>query len=116
MATHYLHLHPKPFEYVFSGQNTIESRLLDEKRQSYHVGDALIFTNRANGSELIETKITQLHKSVSFRDLFLAPEIRGKFSTDSLEDLLDGVGLYYSEEDQKKYGVVGIEFIINDTK
>jgi ASC-1-like (ASCH) protein len=116
MATHHLHLHPKPFEFVRSGQKTIESRLLDEKRQAYGIGDTLIFTNRANESELIETKITHLHKGVSFRELFMSPGTQGKFSTDSLDELLDDVGLYYSKKDQEKYGVVGIEFIVNDKK
>jgi ASC-1-like (ASCH) protein len=116
MSTHHLHLHPSPFEFIRSGQKTIESRLLDKKRQSYNIGDILIFTNRANESELIETKIINLHRNASFRDLFLSPNTQGKFSTDSLDELLSGIGLYYSKEDQEKYGVVGIEFIVNDIK
>ena len=89
MAVHYLHLHKEPFEYIRSGMKTIESRLLDEKRRTYNVGDDLVFINRADERELIETTITHLHKKRSFRDLFLSEDTKGKFSTDSLDRLLD---------------------------
>lgn len=93
MPTHHLHLHSGPFELIRSGQKTVESRLLDEKRQSYGLGDTLIFMNRANESELIETKILKLYKSPSFRELFLSPDVQGKFSAESLEELLKAISL-----------------------
>ena len=116
MAVHYLHLHPQPFELVRSGQKTIESRLFDEKRQAYRIGDTLVFANRGNEQESINAEITNLHRFNSFRELFLSSDTQGKFSTNSLEKLIAGIELYYSNEDQKKYGVVGIEFTIKDTK
>ena len=116
MITHHLHLHPQPFEYIRSGRKTVESRLFDEKRQTYTIGDKLVFTNRANKNATIETTITKLYKEKSFKDLFLNKDISGKFSTTSLRELLDGIELYYTKEDQEKYGVVGIEFIVNCIK
>jgi ASC-1-like (ASCH) protein len=113
MATYQIHLHPQPFELIRSGQKTIESRLFDEKRKKYAVGDTLIFVNRANETETIKTKIIHLYSEPSFRELFLNADTKGKFSTDSLDKLLDGIGLYYSKEDQEKYGVVGIEFTLS---
>lgn len=114
MTTHHLHLHPKPFEYIRSGKKTIESRLFDEKRRSYAIGDKLVFINRANENESIESTIVNLHKENSFHDLFINKNTVGKFSTTSLQDLLDGIELYYSREDQEKFGVVGIEFTIDN--
>ena len=47
--THHLHLHPEPFSLIKSGRKIIESRLNDEKRQTFKIGDTLIFTNREDG-------------------------------------------------------------------
>lgn len=116
MAIHYLHLHPQPFELIRSGRKTVESRLFDEKRQAYRVGDTLVFANRGNELESIETEITDLHRFDSFRELFLSADTQGKFSTDSLDKLIDEIELYYSTEDQEKDGVLGIEFVIKDIK
>ena len=112
MATYYLHLHPQPFELIRSGKKTIESRLFDEKRKQYVVGDTLVFVNRADETKIIETQIIHIHKEPSFRKLFLNANTKGKFSTNSLDELINGIELYYSREDQEKYGVVGIEFTV----
>lgn len=112
MATHHLHLHPEPFEYIRAGQKTIESRLLDDKRRTYKIGYTLIFTNRADENEVIETTVTKLHKEKSFKALFLNSATHGKFSSSNLQELLKGIELYYTKEDQEKYGVVGIEFVV----
>jgi ASC-1-like (ASCH) protein len=97
MSTHYLHLHPEPFEYISLGKKAIESRLFDEKRRTYKIGDNLVFINRANKQERIEAVVFHLHKAPSFRDLFLERNLKGKFGTDSLEELLVVVRQYYSE-------------------
>lgn len=114
MTTHQLHLHPEPFEHIRSGIKTVESRLFDEKRSTYEIGDVLVFTNRGNEKESIETTIIALHKESSFRALFLNDKTKAKFSTESVDELLRGIELYYSKDDQEKYGVVGIEFVVND--
>ena len=114
MSTHYLHLHPEPFDHIRSGIKTVESRLFDEKRSKYEIGDVLVFTNRGNEKESIKTTIIALHRELSFRDLFLNDKTKAKFSTVSLDELLRGIELYYSREDQVRCGVVGIEFVVND--
>lgn len=111
MATHYLHLHPRPFALIRSGRKTVECRLFDDKRQSYSIGDTLVFTNRGNELESVKAEITKLHRFHSFRELFLSPDTEGKFGGNSLDELMAEIEQYYSSEDQKKYGVVGIEFI-----
>lgn len=116
MRVHQLHLHPEPFAHIRSGQKTVESRLFDEKRRNYSVGDKLVFINRTNEREIIEAIITHLYNARSFRDLFLEVSTKENFSTDTLQELLDGIAQYYTKDDQEKYGVVGIGFIINDIK
>lgn len=110
MAIHHLHLHPEPFRLVQSGKKTVESRLLDEKRQKYAVGDTLVFLNRENEEETVKVRITKLHQSTTFNELFTQNDLVVSFSYSSPEDLLRNIKQYYSQEDQAKYGVVGIEF------
>lgn len=109
MTNHHLHLHPEPFELIRSGNKTVESRLFDDKRRAYRIGDELIFTNRASG-ETISTTVIKLHRASSFSELFLNEEASRKFGSDSLDKLLENIEIYYSKDDQQKYGVLGIEF------
>lgn len=109
MTNHQLHLHSEPFEYIQSSKKTIESRLYDEKRRLYRVGDTLVFINRAN-SQHINATITRLFTERTFHDLFNNKHTNGKFSTDDVDILLDGIEKYYSKDDQDKYSVLGIEF------
>ncbi len=112
MTVHHSHLHPEPFSLVSSGKKTLESRVFDEKRRTFKVGDQIIFINRANEAESVTTLVTALHKADSFRELFADESLRNKCSSNSLDVLLEGVGKYYSEEEQRTHGVVGIEFAI----
>ncbi len=110
---HHLHLHPEPFTLIKSGRKIIESRLNDEKRQTFKIGDTLIFTNREDGSE-IRTVITTLHHHSAFTELFykLPPE---KFGGDNPSKLLKEMEIYYPRAGQEKFGVVGIEFKITQS-
>lgn len=108
MVKHEMKLNKEPFESIQAGTKTIELRLNDEKRQLLNVGDVIEFTN-------IETKEKQ------------SVEIDNLFYYDSFEELykhFDKVSLgydanevanykdmeqYYPQEEQKKYGVVGIK-------
>ena len=106
--THYLHLHPEPFALIKSGQKIIESRLNDEKRQSFKIGDTLIFTNREDGNE-IKTIITNIYNYPTFIALFSKHQPE-KFDNNNPSELLKEIEIYYSKAEQEKYGVVGIEF------
>lgn len=48
--THQLRLHLEPFTLIKVGKKSIESRLHDEKRQTFKVGDILIFISREDDS------------------------------------------------------------------
>ena len=110
MKRHTLRLHPEPFKTILNGNKTIESQLNDEKRQEFQVGDELIFINRGDHSE-IQTTITHLHNFPNFETLFKSLPI-DKFGGNSLKSLQDKIKEFYSDEDEKLWSVVGIEFKI----
>lgn len=109
MTTHQLKLATEPFNAIISGNKTIESRLYDAKRQKIQIGDRIIFTNRDNSEQTIATEVVGLLRYATFRDLFSHNNPR-KFGGDNVEWLENQISEFYSIEDQKIYGVIGIEF------
>ena len=109
MNTFELRLNEKPFNSIKKGTKTIEMRLLDEKRKEYQVGDILIFKKRPEETEIIKTKIINLHKVNSFKDLYdRFDKVKlgyGENEVANPEDMQE----FYPIEEQQKYGVVGIE-------
>ena len=109
MTTHQLKLATEPFNAIISGNKTIESRLYDVKRQKIQIGDRIIFTNRDNSEQTVTAEVVGLLRYATFRDLFSHNNPR-KFGGDNVEWLEDQISEFYSIEDQKIYGVIGIEF------
>ena len=112
MITHQLKLATEPFNAITSGNKTIESRLYDEKRQKIQLGDEIVFTNRDNPSQTTTVKVVGLLRYATFHDLFSHNNLR-KFGGESIEWLENQISEFYSIEDQRLYGVVGIEFIFS---
>ena len=109
MTTHQLKLATEPFSAIISGNKTIESRLYDAKRQKIQIGDRIIFTNRDNSEQTVTAEVVGLLRYATFRDLFSHNNPR-KFGGDNVEWLENQIYEFYSIEDQKIYGVIGIEF------
>ncbi len=109
MTTHQLKLATEPFNAIISGNKTIESRLYDTKRQKIQIGDRIIFTNRDNSEQTVTAEVVGLLRYATFRDLFSHNNPR-KFGGDNVEWLENQISEFYSIEDQKIYGVIGIEF------
>ena len=109
MTTHQLKLAAEPFNAIISGNKTIESRLYDIKRQKIQIGDRIIFTNRDNSEQTVTAEVVGLLRYATFRDLFSHNNPR-KFGGDNVEWLENQISEFYSIEDQKIYGVIGIEF------
>lgn len=103
-------LHPAPFEMIKSGKKTIELRLYDEKRQRIKVDDEIIFTNTVNGETLNRT-VKDIHIFESFYELYKSlPLLKCGYTEDDVEKAAPSdMEQYYSQEEQEKYGVVGIE-------
>lgn len=111
MTTHQLKLATEPFNAIISGDKTIESRLYDTdtKRQKIQIGDQIIFTNIDNSKQTVTAEVVGLLRYATFRDLFSHNNPR-KFGGDNVEWLENQISEFYSVEDQKIYGVIGIEF------
>lgn len=110
---HTMKLHKAPFEMIKNGTKTIELRLLDEKRQKIKEGDAIAFTNTANGEQLVAA-VKRLHRFDSFEELYKAlPLLQCGYTAEDVDAAHPSdMEQYYSAEEQKKYGVVGIELIL----
>ena len=107
---HEMKLKPSPFEKIKSGEKTIELRLLDEKRRKIKEGDVIVFTNTLSGEKL-SAAVTKLHRFDSFEELYQTlPLLKCGYTAEDV-DTADPSDMeqYYSAEEQKNYGVVGIE-------
>jgi ASC-1-like (ASCH) protein len=109
MNTHQLQLATIPFEAITSGAKTIESRLYDEKRQTIQIGDTIVFTNRENTNQTVSVKVIGLLRYETFYNLF-SHNNPAKFGGESIEWLENQINEFYSIDDQRKDGVIGIEF------
>ena len=113
--THQMKLHAEPFEMIKSGQKTFELRLFDEKRQKIRKGDKIIFTNTQSG-ETLTAKVSALYKFPTFDALYSSLNMLkcGYTEEDIGTASPSDMAAYYSPEEQKKYGVVGIEISVQE--
>ena len=109
-TTHEMKLHASPFEMIKSGKKTIELRLYDKKRQRIKEGDVIAFTNTSNGEKMRAT-VKALHRFDSFEELYKTlPLLQCGYTAEDIDTAQPSdMEQYYSVEEQKKYGVVGIE-------
>lgn len=100
-----MNLDSAPFRAIESGEKTIELRLNDEKRRALKVGDEIEFSCAGVGYTLIAT-VKELHRFTGFKELFAALSLdNGREKEADPDDMLK----YYTEENIKKYGALGIE-------
>lgn len=113
---HQMKLRPVPFNMIRSGQKTIELRLFDEKRQRIKIGDKIVFTNTENGETLTRI-VVKLHCFTSFAELYRSlPLLDCGYTAGNVAQAAPAdMEQYYSAEEQRKYGVVGIELREDDT-
>lgn len=112
---HKMNLNPEPFERILSGRKTIELRLNDEKRRLIKVGDKIEFIQTETGEKLI-AEVIALHRFDSFAELYRElPLLRcGYTAADISTAKPEDMNLYYTPEQQRKYGVLGIDIkVIN---
>ena len=105
---HKMKLRSDPFKRIANGSKTIEIRLNDEKRQNIKVNDYIEFTNIEN-NEIVKVKVLKLHLFKSFEELFKTFDNHYFGYDDSYKMDYKKMYEYYSQEEENKYGVVGIE-------
>ena len=105
---HEMRLNNNPFNLIKSGSKTIEMRLNDEKRKLVKIGDTIKFVNRNTG-EYIITTVVNLHHYENFDELYKHfNKVSLGYKDNEVASPKD-MEKYYSIEEQKKYGVLGIE-------
>lgn len=109
--THIMKLNPSPFFMIATGKKTIELRLNDEKRRKIGCNDEITFVNTQDSQKKLVVKVINIYKFKSFTELYAElPLLKCGYTEENVltakpEDML----MYYSEEQQRKYGVLGIE-------
>ncbi len=102
----------KPFNDIASGKKAIESRLFDEKRQRIAIGDQIIFNENDKPEKNVATKVIGLLRYRTFKELFADHE-PSLFGEESRDFLLTQIRQFYSDENEQKYGVVGIRCLLD---
>ena len=102
---HKMRLKESPFERIKNGTKTIEFRLYDEKRSKIKIGDQIEFSKLPDLQETILVDVLDLYREDTFENLFK------KLFTDEDEIKKETKSMYqyYSPDEEKQYGVVGIK-------
>ncbi|MBQ7939199.1 MAG: RNA-binding protein [Clostridia bacterium] len=111
MAEHIMKLHPGPFAKIKDGSKTIELRLYDEKRRRISVGDTIQFVNTEDPADMVCLRVRDLFVFDSFDELYKhLPLMECGYSAEDIHTASPiDMEVYYSKEEQKQYGVIGIQ-------
>lgn len=102
---HKMKLQESPFERIKNGTKTVEFRLYDEKRRKIKIGDQIEFSKLPDLQETILVDVLDLYREDTFENLFK------KLFTDEdeIKKKTKSMYQYYSPDEEKQYGVVGIK-------
>jgi len=115
MQQHQMKLATEPYNNIASGKKVIESRLFDDKRQKISIGDTITFSENDNPENNVTTVVKGLLRYQTFNELF-ADHDPSLFGEENRDFLLNQIKQFYSDEDEQKYGVVGIRLQLLDTR
>ena len=106
---HEMKLQKDYYNYILNGTKRIEIRLYDEKRQQIKIGDTIKFSKEPELNEHFEAKVIGLLRYSNFDDLLNDFDISLLADKKiSREELISTLEQFYTKEEQKKYGVIGI--------
>ena len=105
---HEMQLNEKPFNNIDKGIKKIELRLYDEKRAKINLNDYIIFKNIADSTQTLKVKVVGLLRYNTFEDLFKDVDYNICGPANSLSEKLINIHKIYSEEEEKKYGILAI--------
>lgn len=96
------------FSSILSGEKIVEGRLNKGKFLDLQIGDIL----RINSE--VEFKVLEKNIYPNFREMIEKEGLKNVIpDKKTIEDAVDIYRKFYTEEDELKYGVVGIKIIIN---
>lgn len=109
-------LKAEPFEKIEIGRKTVELRLFDEKRRRLDIGDKIIFEKFEDSGQRIAVVVKSLHRYATFEELFMDVPLEkcGNASTDAPKEAATRMSRYYTEDQIRKYGVLGIGIALID--
>lgn len=114
ISCHNMKLHDDCFKAIKQGYKTIEMRLYDEKRSLININDIIIFENNKT-KEVIKCIVINLYRYKSFDDFYQYHDKVALGYKEDEEAMPSDMEMYYSKDNIKKYGVVGIEIkVVND--
>lgn len=112
MNTHIMNLNPEALTLIKNKQKTIEMRLYDNKRKEILIGDTIKFFNTEDPSIFLIVKVKELYIFKNFKDLYEKfDKVKLGYFENDIPNYTD-MEKYYSKDNIKKYGVVGIEIDI----
>lgn len=97
-------LQESPFERIKNGTKTVEFRLYDEKRSKIKIGDQIEFSKLPDLQETILVDVLDLYRDNTFENLF-----KKLFDDEEIKRKTSAMYQYYSHDEEKQYGVVGIK-------
>ncbi len=108
---HKMKLWSQPFNMIRSGQKTFELRLYDKKRQLVQVNDEIEFSCLEGNEAPFVVRVIALHRFENFADLYATlPLLKCGYTSETIYNAIpDDMNQYYSIEEQRRYGVIGIE-------
>lgn len=110
MAVHVLKLADKWY-YEVSSAKTIEGRLGKDKFLKIKVGDEICFIRAYTPEIYVSTYVTAVRAYPSFEEMLKAEGLEKVLpGVDSVEEGIKVYRQFYTEEDEKTYGVLAFEF------
>lgn len=108
---HRMHLDPQAFAAMEDERKTIELRLYDKKRRRIQAGDVIRFESTDDETDVLFARVTGMRFFASFDELYAAlPLTACGYAPEELAAASPrDMDKYYAPEDQKKWGVVGLE-------
>ena len=98
------------FDKIKAGEKIYEIRLNDEKRKLIDVGDVIVFKKEPEQTEILKTVVKDLIYFSSFNEMSTTlPLEKVGFENKPLEEVVSIYHQFYTEEDEKKYGVLAIK-------
>lgn len=106
--TYEMNLSDIPFRLLKSGKKSVEMRLNKNGRDKIQGGDFIVFNHEKSG-EKIKVKVLSVSKFSSFDELYdFFPKDKLGYGPNEKADPKDML-VYYSKEEIKRCGVLGIE-------
>lgn len=106
---HEMKLNEKAFLNIKNGIKKFELRLYDDRRKNINLGDTITFHNLENLEDTISVNVVALLRYPTFADFFEDINYNRCGTANSLEEKLKRVHTFYTEEQEKKYGILAIK-------